>query len=80
MRLLISYLKEKNSGCRSICRNACDFLYIILVKNEVPFDVIEYGAELSAIWLLFVGSAGISGFIGSGIKVCWICLRHFRMN
>ena len=35
-------------------------LYIILVKRNVPFDVIEYGAELSAIWLLFVGAL-ISG-------------------
>lgn len=78
MRLLISYLKEKLPVVGVYAVMLVIFCILFWLK-EVPFDVIEYGAELSAIWLLFVGALNF-WFIGSGIKVCWICLRHFRMN
>ena len=54
MRLLISYLKEKLPVVGVYAVMLVIFCILFWLK-EVPFDVIEYGAELSAIWLLFVG-------------------------
>lgn len=55
MRLLISYLKEKLPVVGVYAVMLVIFCILFWLK-EVPFDVIEYGAELSAIWLLFVGA------------------------
>lgn len=55
MRLLISYLKEKLPVIGVYAVMLVIFCILLWLK-EVPFDVIGYGAELSAIWLLFVGA------------------------
>lgn len=55
MRLLISDLKEKLPVIGVYAVMLVIFCILLWLK-EVPFDVIGYGAELSAIWLLFVGA------------------------
>ena len=66
MRLLISYLKEKLPVVGVYAVMLVIFCILFWLK-EVPFDVIEYGAELSAIWLLFVGALN---FNDNGRKAC----------
>ena len=56
MRLLISYLKEKLPVVGVYAVMLVIFCILFWLK-EVPFDVIEYGAELSANLAFICGSA-----------------------